>query len=67
MKNKYEVLFNSEPPLSEQETNVPPSQASTTAATFDRDKCMKFVAEFKRKREEEGEPMNWKDCFEEGS
>jgi hypothetical protein len=66
MKKKYEVLFNSKPPLNKQDTNVPPPKASTTTTTFDRDKCMKFVAEFKRKREEKGEAMNWGDCWEEG-
>jgi hypothetical protein len=45
---------------------VAASQQASTSSSSTTTPAMEFVSEFKRKREEKGEWMNWSDCWKEG-
>ncbi|KAI9366378.1 hypothetical protein BD770DRAFT_438526 [Pilaira anomala] len=71
MKRGYEELFITESSLNKKKTRVPPPTTSTPTTAADRndskfEKAMKFVAEFKQKKEEKEETMDWAACLKEG-
>ncbi|KAI7886884.1 uncharacterized protein EV154DRAFT_521070 [Mucor mucedo] len=71
MKRGYEELFITESSLNKKKTSGPPPTTSTPIIAADRndskfEKAMKFVAEFKQKKEEKEKTMDWVACLKEG-